>query len=300
MTNEFLKQLGSDDIKATIVPIDCLSRLKSDIVRFKESEELNGFQNWIVNEGYVLDAPELPFEPKSILTIAVKHQLANVVFHHQDKCVKDMYSSDPLGRLINFLSSLAPKDQYSLEFNYWLPNKRLAVCSGLAEYGRNNITYVDGWGNFFIIYSYLTDMPCDGEYLWRDVKNMDSCASCGACVQNCPTKAIRDDRFLIDNEICFTHIEESDIPFPDWFPKRAYQSVFGCFRCQEVCPKNADVLRDIDQTVCFSEEETALLMAATPRKDLPRDLQSKLELLGIDDWRLGILPKGLKAIFEHA
>ena len=29
-----------------------------------------------------------------------------------------------------------------------LPEKLLAVCAGLARYGRNNIAYVDGWGSF--------------------------------------------------------------------------------------------------------------------------------------------------------
>jgi epoxyqueuosine reductase len=300
MKNKTLKQLCSDDIRASIVPIECLSRLKADIECFRESEQLNGFQHWIVNESYVLNVPELPFEPKSILTVAVKHQLVHVEFQHQGKCVKDMYSTDPLGRLIGFLGTLAPKDMYQLEFSYWLPNKRLAVCSGLAEYGRNNITYIDGWGNFFILYSYLTDMPCEGEYDWREVRNMEQCASCGLCIRSCPTKAIRDDRFLIDNELCFTHFEESDLPFPEWVPDRAYQSVFGCFRCQEICPKNRDVLKNIRRTVRFDEEETGLLMAGTDRKVMPEELLRKLEILGIDDWRLKIMPKGLKAILEHA
>lgn len=300
MTNAYLKQLSTTDIKAAIVPIECLSRLKADIMCFKDAEELNGFQSWIVNRGYVLDVPELPFEPKSIITVAMRNKLANVIFEHEGKSVRDMYGLGQIGDLINFLGLLAPKDMYNLEFCFWLPNKRLAVCSGLAEYGRNNITYIDGWGNFFTLYSYLTDMPCEGGYTWREARNMDQCTSCGACIKSCPTKAIREDRFLIDNEICFTHFEESDIPFPDWVPDNAYQSVFGCFRCQEVCPKNTDVLKNIHTTVSFDEVETGLLMAGTPRNDMPIALRDKLECLGIDDWRLGIMPKGLKAILQHA
>jgi epoxyqueuosine reductase len=299
MTNALLKQLSTDDIRAAIVPIECLSRLKEDITRFREAEELNGFQQWIVNQGYVLDVPELPFQPKSIITIAMRNKLAHVIFAHEGKSVTDMYGLGQIGDLISFLGTLAPKDKYNLEFSFWLPNKRLAVCSGLAEYGRNNITYIDGWGNFFTLYSYLTDMPCQGDYIWREAKNMDECDACGVCVKSCPTKAIRDSRFLIDNEICFTHFEESDMPFPDWLPDRAYQSAFGCFRCQEVCPKNSEVLKNINTTVTFDETETGLLMAGTARKDMPEELQRKLEILGIDDWRLGIMPKGLKAIFER-
>jgi epoxyqueuosine reductase len=300
MTNEFLNKLGGSDIRAAIVPVECLSRLKDDIVRFRESEALNGYQDWIVNKGYTLDVPELPFAPKSILTVAVRNKLANVVFEHEGKRLRDMYGLNQLGGLISFLGLLAPKDMYALEFSFWLPNKRLAVCSGLAEYGRNNITYIDGWGNFFTLYSYLTDMPCEGAYTWRGITNMEQCASCGVCIGNCPTKAIRENRFLIDNEICMTNFEESDQPFPDWLPERAYQSVFGCFRCQEICPKNKDVLKNITETVAFDETETGLLMAGTARDDMPESLLRKLEQLGIDDWRLKILPKSLKAIFGHA
>ncbi len=83
-------------------------------------------------------------------------------------------------------------------------------------------------------------------------------------------------------------------------PDRAYQSVFGCFRCQEVCPKNKDVLNNIDTTISFSAAETGLLMAGTERKELPEELLRKIEYLGIDDWRLKILPKSLKAIVQHA
>jgi heterodisulfide reductase subunit C len=88
--------------------------------------------------------------------------------------------------------------------------------------------------------------------------------------------------------------------FPDWLPDRAYQSVFGCFRCQEICPKNREVLKNIEATVRFDDSETGLIMAETPRKDMPDSLAHKLETLGIDDWRLGVMPKGMKAVFDHA
>jgi epoxyqueuosine reductase len=37
--------------------------------------------------------------------------------------------------------------------------KRLAVRSGLARYGRNNVTYVEGMGSFLELSASLTDMP---------------------------------------------------------------------------------------------------------------------------------------------
>ena len=37
-----------------------------------------------------------------------------------------------------------------------LPRKRLAVCSGLAEYGKNNITYVKGFGSYHHLGSFYS------------------------------------------------------------------------------------------------------------------------------------------------
>jgi epoxyqueuosine reductase len=42
-----------------------------------------------------------------------------------------------------------------------LPLKLLAVRSGLAEYGRNNICYVQGMGSFLRFVAVYSDMPCE-------------------------------------------------------------------------------------------------------------------------------------------
>jgi epoxyqueuosine reductase len=43
-----------------------------------------------------------------------------------------------------------------------VPQKLLAVCSGLAEYGRNNITYVRGMGSFHQPVAWFSDLPPPG------------------------------------------------------------------------------------------------------------------------------------------
>ena len=40
-----------------------------------------------------------------------------------------------------------------------LPWKLLAVSSGLAQYGKNNITYVDGMGSYHRLVAYISDLP---------------------------------------------------------------------------------------------------------------------------------------------
>ena len=44
-----------------------------------------------------------------------------------------------------------------------LPLKTLAVRSGLADYGRNNICYVPGMGSFLQLVGAFSDLPSDGD-----------------------------------------------------------------------------------------------------------------------------------------
>ena len=99
-----------------------------------------------------------------------------------------------------------------------LPFKRLAVQSGLAKYGRNNITYVDGMGSWCKYIALLTNIPCDGS-AWREQPIMAAeCENCELCINNCPTGAISKDRFLLLREKCI--------------------GGGGCSACQDICPMN--------------------------------------------------------------
>ena len=181
-----------------------------------------------------------------------------------------------------------------------MPQKRFAVCAGLAEYGRNNITYIDGWGSFFELQTYITDIPSEQNYIWRDVYCMDICNKCKVCIRNCPTGAIRDNRFLIDNEICLRRLNELEDPFPDWLARSSHHSVFGCYKCQDICPQNKTLFSNITETECFNEEETKFLLNGVKKDDMPKNLLEKVERLNIKDWCLKSIPKNLKALLDNA
>ena len=98
-----------------------------------------------------------------------------------------------------------------------LPKKLLAVRSGLAAYGKNNITYVPGMGSFHGLVAVFSDLPAP-EGTWRDAEMMEACHKCAACRRHCPTGAIDADRFLLRAERCLTFHNEKpvDVPFPGW------------------------------------------------------------------------------------
>ena len=161
--------------------------------------------------------------------------------------------------------------------------KTLAVCSGLAEYGKNNLTYVPGMGSFYRLIAFYTDVPFE-ENNWRDVAVMETCKKCTLCLENCPTNSITTDRFLISAEKClgFLNELEPDIPYwvkyqPDWL-----NAFIGCMRCQFICPGNKPYLKNIAVGPSFSEEETTRILNKTPWEQLATETKRKLgDLRGI-------------------
>lgn len=284
------------NIKTTAIPISCLNDIRDDISTFAQRSDLNGFQNWIVKERYMLN-PEPDFEPQSIIIAAVGFNLCNVVFHYEGKTVTsvvDLAASED-----KVIELLFKGSNYRFFYDYWLPQKRLAVRSGLAEYGRNNICFVDGMGSLISLFVFISDMQYDKDYTWREVKNMDVCDTCNLCLSSCPTGAILNNRFLIDNEKCLTSMNEFGTePFPDTVPKSIHHRIVCCSRCQELCPANRDWFDNITQSVSFSEEETALLLSGEKFEDLPKELADKLET-NCMKWFYESIPRNLKALFDN-
>jgi epoxyqueuosine reductase len=185
-----------------------------------------------------------------------------------------------------------------------LPRKLLAVCGGLAEYGKNNITYVPGMGSFHRLAAFYTDLPCR-EDNWRQPVTMERCRRCTACARCCPTGAIAPDRFLLHADKCIVfHNEQArDVPFPDWIDPRWHNCLIGCMLCQRACPENGGVVDWFEDGAEFTEEETGILLNVDPREalespeSLPPRLLRKLKHTDLF-WELETLPRNLRALAE--
>jgi epoxyqueuosine reductase len=181
-----------------------------------------------------------------------------------------------------------------------LPEKALAVRSGLAEYGRNNICYVPGMGSFFQPVAFYSDLPCP-EDPWCEPRMMDRCQECQACRLKCPTGAIPSDRFLLRAERCLVfHNERSaDHPFPPWIDPEAHNSVMGCMVCQQYCPEDKRFLEWFEDGEEFSAEETSLLLRGVSSDQLPAATRAKLERVDLLE-SLEILPRNLGVLLRAA
>jgi len=179
-----------------------------------------------------------------------------------------------------------------------LPLKLLAVRSGLAEYGRNNIAYVSGMGSFMRLTAVYSDKPCEKDS-WQEARVMKHCETCDLCSKACPTSAIASDRFLLRAEKCLTYHNEKkgSIPFPDWIKPSWHNCIIGCLRCQAACPENKQFLQWVGETAEFNEAETKLLLKGAPIEKIPASTMEKMKLLSLTDY-LDMLPRNLYALLK--
>lgn len=181
-----------------------------------------------------------------------------------------------------------------------VPKKILAVRSGLARYGRNNITYIPGIGSYYRVAAFFSDMPCR-EDAWAEPVVMERCEACLACVQACPTGAIDPARFLLRAERCITFWNEKPkgIPFPGWLDSSWHNCLVGCTLCQGVCPENSRGPEVREEGGTFSEDETRMLLEGRHAGDLPDGLVERLEKADLLP-TLDTLPRNLGMLLESA
>jgi epoxyqueuosine reductase len=298
MKSDFEKIAIEHGDRLKVISIEHLKELREIIENFKEQEELNDFQKWIVTGLYQFETPEEAFKVNSIILIAIHHPFyAKVDFIKEGK--KNTFLSlvrSDFNKTEEYVRKFVEENKYSIKASSNLPLKRLGAHSGLAKYGRNNITYVDGLGSNFSYAAYFSDMLCE-EDTWGEVKNAEICNKCNLCMENCPTGAIRKDRFLIDNQRCLSCINEAPGEFPAWIPVTAHHTLYDCLICQRICPMNHAQIDKIIDCISFTEEETNMLLDGKPIDTFSKEFKTKIYTLGIDEWYASI-PRNLKTLFE--
>jgi len=174
-----------------------------------------------------------------------------------------------------------------------LPSKALAVHSGLARYGRNNVCFVPDMGSYLRLVGFWSDMPVEHDG-WGPAGMMEACEACSACRKACPTGAIPSDRFLLRAERCLTFHDERTADFPAWIDPGWHECLVGCMRCQRICPANRPHRDWSVVSASFCADETDWLLKKTELSQLPENLRSKLEGLDLAEyWE--VLRRNLKA-----
>jgi len=291
-----LKERG---YRGAVLPVEHVAQLKHEIEERLGQKEIDAPLYDRCLSSFKFDVTtNLPGTCSIIMTAAPQPQ-REVTFHFDGQTysviIPPTYYADTDDQVRNILENILTTNGYQLH-RAALPLKLLAVCSGMAEYGKNNIAYVEGLGSFVRLKAFLSDMPTNrGE--WLEPRVMKECDKCKACLKACPTGAIVRDRFLIHAERCLTFLNEGSERFPEWIDPAWHNSLIGCMKCQVVCPVNKQFVKWVEQGEDFTEAETELILNGVLLDRLPPETVHKLNRSYMAEY-LDVLPRNLRALMR--
>lgn len=110
--------------------------------------------------------------------------------------------------------------------------RQWATKSGLGWTGKHTLLINKNQGSYFFLAELIVDLAF--EY---DGPIKDYCGTCTACIDACPTEAIKP--YHLEAEKCISYLTiELKESIPQEFHGKMGNWVFGCDVCQEVCPWN--------------------------------------------------------------
>ena len=152
--------------------------------------------------------------------------------------------------------------------------KAWAREAGLGWPGRHSVLINREIGSFFFIGVLLVDIELEYDKPFAG----DHCGECRLCIESCPTKAINDNR-TIDARKCIAYLTiESKVVVPEDLAGKMEGRVFGCDKCQEVCPWNKH---------------------AKYHKTPEFELSAEIELLTAEDWK-NLSGEDFKRLFKKS
>ena len=166
MEAHLLRALEERGFLARVVSIDRLRDLEEEI----EGRHRGGafdeefYQEDLTN--FVFDLPASIPGARSLIVVSVRQPVVRFTFSWKGERVPvivpptylhweatDRQAEERLDRVLGAVGyRVAPM---------LVPKKLLAVRSGLAEYGRNNVTYIPGRGSFHRLVVFCSNMPCE-------------------------------------------------------------------------------------------------------------------------------------------
>ncbi len=156
-----------------------------------------------------------------------------------------------------------------------VPLKLLAARSGLGQYGKNNMIFVNGMGSYSLLYAFLTDHTF-AEDNWTQLNILFRCQRCDHCTRVCPTSCFSYRSFAIDVERCVTLYNERLGAFPNWMSRGSHSALMGCLLCQDPCPEDGGFAQISGMLEDVSEDETRRILKGTADDALLKSLQRKL------------------------
>lgn len=293
-------RMEQEGFRAAIVSVAHLTELRDDVEEHHRAGRIAEQVYRTGLSGFVFGPPpEMP-EGKSVMIISTPQPHIRFTFTWNGGKVATYlpptYSSTISDRVGTILEEILTPAGHRL-VRARIPLKLAAVRSGLARYGKNNITYVEGMGSYHRLTAFFSDLPCR-EDTWGEAKVVEQCDRCNACREKCPTGAISSDRFLLRAERCLTYLNEHEGDFPAWLDPGAHHCLEGCLYCQAHCPVNRQITVTVEDGRAFDEWETELILQGASRDRLPEAMIDKLKEFGFEDG-LPEIARNLRALLDR-
>ena len=309
MTTGLVDTITAHGDRGAVVPFPRVADIKKDMLDLKNGEFhpswLDRMAAHVTGGEDKFIPPDMSFAPRSLISVIIPGPKVISRFNYLGNavdCVLPPHYTDwaannrrALRCITDYLAPLG----FSAVIARTFPHKMLAVHSGLAQYGRNNICYSDEFGSYMQIMTYISDLPCE-ETAWSPLRRMERCDKCRACVAACPTGAIDAERRLVNSDRCITVVNEFPGGFPEWLDKNAHNSIVGCTKCQDSCPANAHNKKNVKIGVEFTEEETTELLNHKGDSPYSSSVEAKLEAVGIsrEYTDISVLPRNLSMLLK--
>lgn len=264
--------LGFNDFSVTDLSLEPINQRYNDLI----SKNYHAGMDYLRKNSELRNNPQLLVEnAKSIIVVRMDYlpPSPKIIETLQDRS-KAYIARYALGRdyhrlIRKRLKQLAKKIEDKVGPFHWRPfadsapvyEKPLAAKAGLGWQGKNTLVINRKAGSYFFIGVLYTSLE-----LPFDAPSKDHCGSCTACIDICPTQAIRAP-YQLDSRRCISYwtIEHKGT-IPTKIREKMGNRVFGCDDCQLICPWNK-----------FAK-------TATESAFLPRHKLDSSTLLELFDW----------------
>ena len=141
-----------------------------------------------------------------------------------------------------------------------LPEKALAVLSGLGSYGKNTLILIPGLGSLFVIAGLFVPATVVGfsssppgrtgarpttDQAAGAVSRFPLCGDCQACQNTCPVDAL-EEAGRLDDSRCLQALCTVPLRFSESRRRAWAFRFYGCQSCQDVCPHNRGLYEATD------------------------------------------------------
>lgn len=132
------------------------------------------------------------------------------------------------------------KSKKDFQYKYFvdtgpLVDRELAKKAGLGYYGKNSSIINYEYGSFIFLGYILTDLDIE-----RDCPVEEKCGDCKLCIEACPTGAL-EEKYRVNPKKCISYLTQTKDDIPSELRSKMGINIYGCDRCQDVCPKNRDI-----------------------------------------------------------